>query len=581
MAEQDQTGSACSSEQDQIDPTVSAEEEQGGSQCMHCQSIDYCWSLAAVSSSTPEEGSQHAHVPTHPYPHVGILPLEMYTRLLKNCSSLIKVINVITRLIGLFSTAFKQMSVADQSTISFLVMVKSHQTHFKAERTKQARPTHDYYNISRISTRMTPEDGSSLGIHHAPVLISHHDVRLVWLLVNHAHLTKTGVKSPIHLGPVFTLAKLRSGQYPVHITRARVTVEIHIKKCVICRFAHARPTTAQLGSPRFIRHLHNNDIVYAICSMDPLGPWYHRTHRTSKTKTRFYLLLLTCLVTKASNLVILEGLKREEIIIGFRQHCNQYRTPIELYVDKGTSVNPKPGTELWERYFHGERCTIHQVESSHQQNNFCERTVSIISRLLRTSFLQRDKLHFPNLTFCELNSLLSTVILLLNSRPIFATTSGSQNPEDADSAMANLQMNFHNFYSQLKITHSIFVNIVKNAFRGNLATTHFLGVGKKAVFLTGDFVLIFRTDKIAVGLVMEPGPQYCVVKTAETRPPALANIHCNKLLLLHREAKPESDNLPVLDLREGTEESGHAASCFTQSFLAIPSNKILKQRGLP
>ena len=596
VAEQDNTGSSGGSEVDETGSVGVSEQDQGGSQCMHCQSTDYCWSVTAATSTTPGEDGQHVHAPTHPYPQVGTLPYEMYTKLLKNCKSLVKVINVISRLIGLFSATFQQLSVADQATISFLVVVKSHQAHFKAEKTKQARPAFDYYNILRISTRLTAEDGSSLGIHHAPVLISHHDTRLVWLLINHAHLARSGIKSPIHLGPVFTLAKLRSGQYPVHITRARVTVENQIKKCVICRFAHARPTRAQLGSPRFIRHLHNNDIVYAVCSMDPLGPWYHRTHRTSKTKTRFYLLLLTCLVTKASNLIILEGLKREEIIIGFRQHCNQFRTPVELYVDKGSSVNPQPGSELWERYFHGERCTIHQVASSHQQNNFCERTVSIISRLLRTSFLQRDKLHFPNLTFCELNSLISTVIMLLNSRPIFATTSGSQvltpnhllkthafyqNPEDAETALSNLQMNFHNFYSQLKITHSIFVNIVKNAFRGNLATTHFLGVGKKAIFIVGDFVLIFRTDKIAVGLVVEPGPQYCVVKTAETRPPALANIHCNKLLLLHREANPEADSLPVLDLRNGSEDSNHVTSCFTQSFLAMPSNKALNQRFLP
>ena len=579
-------------EQDQTDLEGGSDHDQGGPQCMYCQSTDYCQSYAAVDGDTVGV-NPHAPDPTHPYPQIGVLPLEMYNQLLKNCSSLVKVINVISRLLGLFSKAFLELSVTDQSTISFLVIVKSHQTHFKAERTKQARPTYDYYNISRISTRMTPEDGNSLGIHHAPVLISHHDSRLVWLLINHAHLTKSGVKSPIHLGAVFTLAKLRSGQYPVHLTRARVNVESHIQKCVTCRFALARPTTAALGSPRFIRHLHNNNIVFAICSMDPLGPWYHRAHRTAKTKTRFYILLLTCLVTKASNLIILEGLKREEIIVGFRQHCNQYRVPTELYVDQGTSVNPHPGSELWERYFHGERCTIHQVASSHQQNNFCERTVSIISRLLRTSFLQRDKLHFPSLTFCELNSLLSTVITLLNSRPIFATTSGSQvitpnhllkthafyqNPENADTALTDLQMNFHNFYSQLKMTHSIFVNIVKSAFRGNLATTHFLGVGKKAVFLPGDFVLIFRTDKLAVGLVMEPGPQYCVVKTAETKPPALANIHCNKLLLLYRETKPESDNLPVLDIREGDDSSSQATSCFTQSFCIVPKKSYLKKK---
>ena len=581
IAEQDHSGLGGGSDQD-----------QGGSQCMHCQSTDYCLSYA-VKEDLPMENSPVA--PTHPYPHVGILPQEVYSKLLKNCRSLVKVVNVISRLLGLFSKTFLKLGVTDQSTISFFVIVKSHQAYFKAERAKQARPTYDYYNILRISTRMTSGDGASLGIHHAPILVSHHDTRLVWLLINHAHLTKSGIKSPIHLGPVFTLAKLRSGQYPVHITRARMSVESHIQKCVTCRFAHARPATAQLGSPRFIRHLHNSNIVYAICSMDPLGPWYHRTSRTSKTKTRFYLLLLTCLVTKACNLIILEGLKREEIIVGFRQHCNQFRTPSELYVDMGSSVNPQPGSELWERYFQGERCTVHQVASSHQQNNFAERTVSIINRLLRTSFLQRDKLHFPSMTFCELSSLLSTVITLLNSRPIFATTSGSQvitpnhllkthafyqNPEDADSALSSLQMNFHNFYSQLKMTHSIFVNIVKSAFKGNLATTHFLGVGKKAIFLSGDFVLIFRTNRLAVGLVAEAGPQYCVVKTAETKPPALANIHCNKLLLLHRETKQQSDSLPVLDMREGDGSSSQATSCFTQSFCILPSKRFFKKNLL-
>ena len=332
--------------------------------------------------------------------------------------------------------------------------------------------------------------------------------------------------------------------------------------------------------------------------MDPIGPWYHRTHRTSKTKTKFYLLLLTCLVTKASNLVILEGLKREEIIVGFKQHCNQYRTPVELYVDAGTSINPEPGSDLWNRYFNGERCKVTQVASSHQQNNFCERSVSIIKRLLRTSFLQREKLNFPSLTFCELSTLISTVVNLLNSRPVFATTSGSQiitpnhllkthmfhqSDEDVDSALHGLQLNFESFYNQLKMTHSIFVNIVKSAFRSNLATTQYLGKGKGAIFLNGDFVLIFRTDKLAVGVVVEPGPQYCVVKTAETKPPALANIHCNRLLLLYRETKPElrPDALPLIDVREGSKKTGFATTCITQSFMVTPSNKYIKKMLQP
>ena len=565
-----------------------AEQDDEG-QCMHCNSTDYCLNFAAT---------EVAPVPVPPYSHVGILDRDQYTRLLDNCRSLMKAINVVRLIISIFSVSFSKLQPQDQLNISFFVIAKSHQTYFKAQKTKQARPAYDCYQIARISTRLSPEDGLALGVHHAPILISHHDKRLVWLLINHAHLAKTGVKSPIHLGPVFTLSRLRSGHYPVHITRSRQYVEMHISKCVTCRFAHARPATAQLGSPRFIRHLHNNNIVFAICSMDPIGPWTHKTHRGSRTSTKFYLLLLSCLVTKTCNIVIMEGLKREEVIVAFRQHCNQYRTPAELYVDKGTSINPLPGSDLWNRYFNGETCTVHQLEAGHQQNNFVERSVSVVKRLLRTSFLQREKLHFPDMTFCELSSLLSTVIHLLNSRPVFSTTSGSQvitpnhltkthlfhqADEDTDSALQNLQLNFQNFYSQLKITHSIFVKIVKDAFRSNLGTTQYLGNGQEAIFLPGDFCLIFRTDKLAVGIVQDPGPQYCTVRTAETNPPALATVHNNKLLLLFREPHQESsvDNQNLIDRRDGADVKNVKSSCFIQSFLVVPSNKIMKQSFHP
>ena len=561
---------------------------QEGVQCMRCCSEDYC--LSSTSSESPPTTSSTTNTT---YNHIGILSEEHYKSLITNCRSLVKAVNVVIRLISLFSPSFKNMQTTDQATVGFLTLVKSHQQYYQPTRVKQTQPTMDCYNIARISTRMSPDDGSSLGIHHAPVLISHHDHRLVWLLINHSHLAISGVKAPIHLGPTFTLAKLRSGQYAAHITRARQYVDLHITKCVVCRFAHARPSSAQLGSPRFIRHLHNNNIVFAIASLDPVGPYLKKSHKNSRTSVKFYLLLITCCVSKACNIVILEGLTREDIIMGLRQHSNQYRTPAELYLDAGTSVNPHPGSDLWNKYFNGEDCKVHQLASSHQLCNFVERTVAILKRLLRTSFLQRDSLHLPHLTFSELSSLISTVINLLNSRPIFSTTSGSQvitpnhllkthmfhqsTEDEAESAMNSLQLNFQHFYSQLKITHSVFVNIVKNAFKSNLGTTHYLGSDQKAVFLNGDFVLIFRTQRLGVGLIVNPGPQFCEVKSAETSPPSIVNIHCNKLLLLYRDQPENSrpDSYPLMDNRDGSNSS---TSCFARSFLIIPSNRLLKQR---
>lgn len=152
-----------------------------------------------------------------------------------------------------------------------------------------------------------------------------------------------------------------------------------------------------------------------------------------------------------------------------------------------------------------------------------------------------------------------------------------QAPEgEVEAALHSLQLNFQHFYSQLKITHSVFVNIVKSAFKSNLGTTHYLGTDQKATFLPGDFVLIFRSQRLGVGLIVTPGPQFCNVKTAETSPPTFVNIHCNKLLLLYRD-QPENSKPDTYPLMDKTDGKLSTTSCFARSFLIIPSNRLLKQ----
>ena len=333
-----------------------------------------------------------------------------YLQLLQNCWSLTKVLHTIKIILCLFRKGIRS-SLQD----AFLVLMFSHQHYFLVRHGKSLFATKDEYYILRAQTRLTDADGFKLNLNIAPVLVSHEDHALTTLLIRNAHLVHTTAPFPGHLGILHTMSRLRTGFMAVHITRVQAEIKQFLKKCAVCQMCHSKPENVNLGSPRFIRHLRQTRIIWSLTSGDPLGPYKRSPYKGSRTFIKYWILVLSDLVTGAVNCELLENNNHYSILMGLFLHSQKYQIPDYFICDRGSSIHPRLGSANYKRFFGDHKMEVLQVEASSQFLCSAEAKIKQVKKVLKTSLHQREALKIPNLNFSEVKSMLSALCNCFNS----------------------------------------------------------------------------------------------------------------------------------------------------------------------
>ena len=60
--------------------------------------------------------------------------------------------------------------------------------------------------------------------------------------------------------------------------------------------------------------------------------------KRSRTKLKVYALVFVCILTGATNILVLEGLETQDVVLSIERHASRYGVPRELFVDNGTQV---------------------------------------------------------------------------------------------------------------------------------------------------------------------------------------------------------------------------------------------------
>ena len=486
----------------------------------------------------------------------GFLDSPSYSKLITNCSSLFKVIMVIKLILQLCRKGTRCSTKDAFSTLMF-----SHQRLYEADRSKSLFPHKDDEGIYRVSSRLSLSDGDILDCHVAPAIVSHRDHRLAKLLIRHAHLSRVPMADNIHLGNVFTLARLRQGEFATHITRSVECVKNYISRCRTCLYIRGQARSPALGSPRAIRQLSKTNVLFHSVSIDEIGPFERNAFAKSKKKVKYYLLVIACILSGAISIQVMETKCRRSVLLALYNHSVQYSPPSEVWCDAGTAIAPQPKSQLYRSVFYDHKMTVNQVAASHQKLNYCEKRIQATKLLLKSCFHQRSSLHIPaSLGYTDILAIVNSIALLLNSAPLPTTFSGGElitanhllKPgliSRGDGDITSLP------FRQLQQALHVVADRVEEAFQAFLktlkmnlisATRSYLQVnGGKNPFKKDDICLFIKTNEFYLCRVLKVHDQFCSVLTTDTNKLHKKPIHCSLLILIFRKRSSTPSELDM------------------------------------
>ena len=103
--------------------------------------------------------------------------------------------------------------------------------------------------------------------------------------------------------------------------------KIILKKTIELEFSRLHPSRTML-TPIFYNV--QMDIVY--------GPFKAQPFKRSRTVITIYALVIVCLLSSATNILVLEGLETQDVIAAVERHSMRYGVPGEVFVDNGSQL---------------------------------------------------------------------------------------------------------------------------------------------------------------------------------------------------------------------------------------------------
>ena len=79
--------------------------------------------------------------------------------------------------------------------------------------------------------------------------------------------------------------------------------------------------------------------VFYQCMCDiAYGPFKAQPFKRSRTKMTVYALVIVCMLTSATNMLVLEGIETQDVVACFERHGCRYGFPAEIFVDPGSQL---------------------------------------------------------------------------------------------------------------------------------------------------------------------------------------------------------------------------------------------------
>ena len=278
---------------------------------------------------------------------------------------------------------------------------------------RELTPVLDEDGILRAGGRLTKSDLPTAA-KHPIILPRHHDVTRLIIMFYH--------RQAIHAGVEHTMNELRQRFW---LPKARSTLKSLLHSCAVCKRRRVQPQIplmAELPRSRF-----DSKHAFSSVGLDFCGPVYVRTRRGSQKR---YILLVTCLASRAVHLEVTSSLDTDSFLLALRRFIARRGRPTQIFSDNGKNLK-RGEKELREALLQWSQAHINDTLS--QQNiKWCfnppaaphmggcwESLISSVKRALRVTTGRR-------LVNEEvLQTVLTEVEHMLNSRPITYVSSNA------------------------------------------------------------------------------------------------------------------------------------------------------------
>ena len=280
----------------------------------------------------------------------------------------------------------------------------------------------------RIRHMLTKDDNTAdLPLDKHPYIIprNHH---VAILLIRHYHAKVQ------HQGRTMTEGAIRSAGLWILGVKRKVNSVIH--NCVLCRKLRGKLGWTQMADLPADRL--QVDAPFTYVGLDVFGPWQvivRRTRAASSSNKRWGLLL-TCLVSRAIHVELIEELSSASFINALRRFI-ALRGPIqELRSDRGTNFVGAAkelnivsefveDTPMKQFLSDNEIVWIFNPPHASHFGGVWERMIGSCRRILDSLLLQNK---FKDLTHEVLSTLMCEVSAMVNSRPLVPVSSDPENP---------------------------------------------------------------------------------------------------------------------------------------------------------
>lgn len=169
---------------------------------------------------------------------------------------------------------------------------------------------------------------------------------------------------------------------------------------------------------------------FSLVGLDVFGPWSVCACRTrgGLSESKRWVVMFTCLVTRAVRMEVVESLSTSSFINALRRFTAIWGLTKRFRSDQRTNfvgacreLGITPGNAELQTYLKDQGWDFNLPHSSHMGGAW-ERMIGVAWRILDGMLL---KVHSPSLTHKVLITLIAEVVAIMNARPIVPVSSGS------------------------------------------------------------------------------------------------------------------------------------------------------------
>ena len=265
----------------------------------------------------------------------------------------------------------------------------------------------DRNGLLRVKTKL--QRISNLGFYNFPIFMPR-DSHLTRLIILSLH------NKLLHAGCYVVLTELKKRFW---ITKGFVTVKKVLKSCVLCRRYNQRTIKLNQSPYRSFR-IDPPQIPYRNIFIDFMGPF---TIKLFNQNRKVYILIITCMWTRAINLILCYDLSVQQYLRAFQIHTFQWGLPELCLSDLGSQLvsgNNTIATFLsdpkTETFFNENG--VKTIEFQHYPKGNSELGSSVEVCVKLTKKLLYSSLGKNIVSLSDFDYLIKQVIHLVNRRPI-------------------------------------------------------------------------------------------------------------------------------------------------------------------